>query len=55
MTNIEETIKIKDLEFIPNVTHSDILERIRELAININDDYKNKNPLFIAVLIGSFI
>ena len=55
MTNIEETIKIKDLEFIPYVTHSDILERIRELAININDDYKNKNPLFIAVLNGSFM
>jgi len=55
MTNIEETIKIKDLEFIPYVTHSDILERSRELAININDDYKNKNPLFIAVLNGSFM
>jgi hypoxanthine phosphoribosyltransferase len=55
MTNIEETIKIKDLEFIPYVTHSDILERIRELAININDDYQNKNPLFIAVLNGSFM
>ena len=55
MTNIEEPIKIKDLEFIPYVTHSDILERIRELAIKINQDYENKNPLFIAVLNGSFM
>jgi hypoxanthine phosphoribosyltransferase len=55
MTNIEETIKIKDLEFIPYVTHSDILERIRELAIRINEDYEDKNPLFIAVLNGSFM
>jgi hypoxanthine phosphoribosyltransferase len=55
MTNIEETIKIKDLEFIPYVTHTDILERIREIGIKINQDYENKNPLFIAVLNGSFM
>jgi len=55
MTNIKETIKIKDLEFIPYVTHSDILERIKEIGIKINQDYENKNPLFIAVLNGSFM
>ena len=55
MTNIEEPIKIKDLEFIPYVTHYDILERVREIGIKINQDYENKNPLFIAVLNGSFM
>jgi hypoxanthine phosphoribosyltransferase len=55
MTNLADTITIKDLEFIPYVTHSDILERIREIGIKINQDYEGKNPLFIAVLNGSFM
>lgn len=55
MTNLEDTITIKDLEFIPYVTHNDILERIKEIGIKINQDYENKNPLFIAVLNGSFM
>ena len=55
MTSLADTITIKDLEFIPYVTHSDILERIREIGIKINQDYENKNPLFIAVLNGSFM
>ena len=55
MTNLSDIITIKDLEFIPYVTHSDILERIREIGIKINQDYENKNPLFIAVLNGSFM
>jgi hypoxanthine phosphoribosyltransferase len=54
MINLE-SIKIKDREFTPYLTHSDILERIRELAISLNQDYENKNPLFVAVLNGSFM
>ena len=55
MTSLSDTITIKDLEFIPYVTHTDILERIKEIGIKINQDYENKNPLFIAVLNGSFM
>ena len=55
MINIEENIKIKDLEFSPFVTRFDILERVKELAIQINQDYEGKNPVFIAVLNGSFM
>jgi len=55
MTSLSDTITIKDLEFIPYVTHTDILERIKEIGIKINQDYENKNPLFIAVLNSSFM
>ena len=55
MVNIEENIKIKDLEFAPFITRFDILERIKEIAINIEQDYENKNPVFISVLNGSFM
>ena len=55
MTSLSDTITIKDLEFIPYVTHTDILERIKEIGLKINQDYENKNPLFIAVLNGSFM
>ena len=47
MTSLQDTIQIKDLEFVPFLTHFDLLERIRELGIKINQDYENKNPLFI--------
>jgi hypoxanthine phosphoribosyltransferase len=37
------------------IKHSDIKKRIKELANQINRDYKNKIPIFIGVLNGSFI
>ncbi|MCX6164608.1 MAG: hypoxanthine phosphoribosyltransferase [Ignavibacteriae bacterium] len=37
------------------IKHSDIKKRIKELADRINRDYKNKIPIFIGVLNGSFI
>lgn len=39
-------------EYIPE---DKISERIRELAAEINNDYKGKNPIFIGILNGSFI
>lgn len=55
MINLDENIKIKDAEFTHFLTRYDILERIKELAISINQDYEDKNPIFIAVLNGSFM
>jgi hypoxanthine phosphoribosyltransferase len=55
MTILLDNIKINDLEFSPFLTHFDILERIRELAIKINQDYEDKDPIFVAVLNGSFM
>ena len=37
------------------IKHSDINRRIKELANQINNDYKEKIPIFIGVLNGSFI
>lgn len=55
MNILQDTIQIKDLEFVPFLTHFDLLERIKELGIKINQDYENKNPIFIAILNGSFM
>jgi hypoxanthine phosphoribosyltransferase len=37
------------------IKHSEIKKRIKELATRINNDYKDKIPIFIGVLNGSFI
>jgi hypoxanthine phosphoribosyltransferase len=55
MVYTEKNIQIKDLEFSPFITRFDIQERIAELAIKINQDYENRNPIFISVLSGSFM
>lgn len=50
-----DTVKIHDKEFITSIDHEKISNRIHELAIAINDEYKGKNPLFICVLNGAFM
>ena len=40
---------------IPLYTSSEIKKRIEELGQEITNKYKNKNPIFIGVLNGSFI
>ncbi len=37
------------------IKQSDIKKRIKELAVRINNDYKDKIPIFIGILNGSFI
>jgi hypoxanthine phosphoribosyltransferase len=48
-------ITVKDKQFKPYLNYSSIIHRINELAITINNDYANKEPLFVAVLNGSFM
>lgn len=48
-------MKIKDLEFKKFISNSKINEKIHELAININRDYKDRTPLFLPILNGSFM
>jgi hypoxanthine phosphoribosyltransferase len=48
-------IQIKDLNFTPYLLRNEIRDRIQELAIQINQDYVNKNPLFVSILNGSFM
>lgn len=49
------TIKIKDLQFEPYISHYSIEARITELANRLTVDYNGKNPLFLSVLNGSFM
>lgn len=48
-------IKLKDLFFEPYLSEKVILNRVKELAVSINRDYQTKNPIFLAVLNGSFM
>lgn len=48
-------MKIKDKEFQIFIDKKAIKKRIKEIAHEINLDYKGKNPLFIAILNGSFM
>jgi hypoxanthine phosphoribosyltransferase len=48
-------IKIKDLEFKKLISASKIEEKISELAAQISQDYKDKTPVFLPILNGSFM
>ena len=48
-------VKIKDKTFKTSIPEEKILESIKAVADRINEDMKDKDPLFIAVLNGAFI
>jgi hypoxanthine phosphoribosyltransferase len=48
-------IRVHDKEFEPYLTASQIKEALQRMANQLNNDYKGKKPLFIAVLNGSFM
>jgi hypoxanthine phosphoribosyltransferase len=48
-------IQVKDKKFVPYLTAAQIHEQVKRLAKEINTDYAGKNPLFIAILNGSFM
>jgi len=48
-------MKIKDLEFKKAISSTKILERVSELAQQVNVDYKGKTPIFLPILNGSFM
>jgi len=50
-----ETIQIKDKKFRPSITEAEILRQVKVVADRINHDFKDKNPLFLAVLNGAFV
>ena len=49
------TVTIKGKTFRPSIPESEILQRVKAVAARINHDLAGKNPLFLAVLNGSFI
>lgn len=50
-----EPITVKDLRFSISIPAEEIKKRIAELAAQISSDLKGRNPLFLAVLNGSFM
>jgi len=48
-------IRVHDKQFEPYINASTIAGRIKEIAGELNKDYKDKKPLFIAILNGSFM
>src|SRR6476620_4887812 len=50
-----QLVQVRDKQFEPYLSEAIILEKVIELATQINKDYEGKKPLLIAVLNGSFI
>lgn len=48
-------MKILDKEFEIYITQSDMEKNIDRISNQINNDYKDKNPLFIVMLNGAFM
>jgi len=51
----DKTIQLHDLSFSTSIPAERIAERVEQLGVDLNLDYENKNPVFIAVLNGAFI
>ncbi len=49
------TVKVKDKTFRTFIPEAEILQRVKAVADKLNEDMKDKNPLFLAVLNGSFM
>src|ERR1035437_4953669 len=49
------SIKIHDLTFEIKITSTEIQQAVLQVATNINAELKDKKPLFLAVLNGSFM
>jgi len=48
-------MQIHDKHFQLLISSNKIQQRIRELALQINSDYMDRNPLFLSILNGAFI
>jgi hypoxanthine phosphoribosyltransferase len=48
-------VTVLDKHFVEYINRKDIYDRVLYIAKAMNADYENKNPLFIAILNGSFL
>ncbi len=51
----DHTISLHNKRFAPYLPHEQLSDSIRILAARLNEDYAGKQPLFVAVLNGSFM
>lgn len=50
-----DTIQVKDKTFRPLITAEEIRKRIAEIGMHISRDLEGNNPLFLAILNGSYV
>src|SRR4051812_10345535 len=50
-----ELLKVHDKQFKPYISAEQINEQVKRIAAEINTDYKDRKPLFIAILNGAFM
>ena len=55
IASIMQTIQVKDKSFSLFISEKEILKEVKRIARQINKDYAGKEPVFLAVLNGSFI
>jgi len=48
-------MKVLDKEFEPFISEKEILEKVKIVAEKINNDMKDKNPIFIGIMNGAFM
>ena len=48
-------VKVKDKTFRTFIPEAEIQQRVKAVADKLNEELKDKNPLFLAVLNGSFV
>ncbi len=48
-------MKVHDKYFVPFLSEEELAQEVNNLADQLNVDYKDKRPLFISILNGSFI
>ena len=46
---------IKDLQFVPFISQSEIEDCVQNLADEIQEDYADKTPTFFVILNGAFM
>ncbi len=50
-----ETLQIKDKKFAVSIPEAEILKQVKRVAGEINRDLAGSEPVFLAILNGSFI
>lgn len=50
-----KSIRIKDKNFKLSISESEILEKVKNVANQINKDLEGENPVFLSVLNGAFM
>lgn len=50
-----QTIQVKDKSFSLFISEKEILKEVKRIAAQINKDFRGEEPVFLAVLNGSFI